>query len=63
MIRIPYPVPEPLRTKLIDAGKVAVAAIEVIEHGNQESLMYWRTAHKAVHDVTNEIILRHGFEE
>lgn len=63
MIRIPYPIPEPLRTKLIDAGKVAVDALGRVESNHPESVMYWRTAHKAVHDVTNEIILRHGFEE
>lgn len=55
MIRIPYPVPEPLRSQLIAAGMEAVSLrTQEADHAD---------ASAKVRKVTAEIIFRHGFEE
>lgn len=56
-VRIPCPIPEPDRARLIAAGKHAVEAL------NQNLPDTWRSRHAKVEKVIAEIQAKFGIEE
>lgn len=56
-VLIPHPIPEPERTRLIEAGRHAMEA------WNRDQPDTWRQRHGKVEKIIEEIRARYGFEE
>jgi len=57
MVRIPYPIPEPDRSQLMEAGNAAVEAL------NRDRPALWQKRHSVVEEVLSVIQAKHGVVE
>lgn len=59
-LRVPYPIPEPQRSKLMAAGRIAEAEFN---NGNFGKGGGWQHAHARVEELLAEIKARYGVME